>query len=259
VSTIDDLFSLRGQVALVTGASSGLGVEFARVLAAAGADVALVARRRERLEEVARELRGAGVRAAAVPADLAADGDCARAVADAESQLGTVSILVNNAGVAPMSRAEKHAREKWESALRLNLTSPFLLAQEVARRLIETRKPGRVVNITSVLAGRANPVYNAIGYVASKAGLENATRQMAMEWAKHRITVNAIAPGWFQTEMTEHGFAESANVEKVLGRTPMGRLGEAHELSTALLYLVSPASTFTTGTTVYVDGGWTSW
>lgn len=259
MAMIDDLFSLQGQVALVTGASSGLGAEFARTLAGAGAAVALVARRRDRLEEVAREIRATGARAEAIPCDLATDGECARAVREAEERLGVVSILVNNAGVAPISRAEKHAREKWENALRLNLTAPFLLAQEVARRLIESGRPGRVVNVTSVLAGRANPVYAAIGYVASKAGLENATRQMAMEWAKHGITVNAIAPGWFRTEMTEHGFAEAANVEKVLARTPMARLGDARELRTALLFLVSPASGFTTGTTVFVDGGWTAW
>jgi NAD(P)-dependent dehydrogenase (short-subunit alcohol dehydrogenase family) len=259
MGALEELFSLRGQTAIVTGASSGLGVEFARALATAGADIALVARRRDRLEAVAGELRESGVRAVAVPADLAEAGACAHVVAEAERLLGPVSILVNNAGVAPMSRAEKHARDKWERALLLDLTVPFLLAQEVARRLIESGRPGRIVNVTSVLARTANPVYNAIGYVTAKAGLENATRQMATEWAKYGITVNALGPGWFQTELTEHGFAEPSNVERVLNRTPMGRLGEGSELRTALLYLVAPASSFTTGTTVFVDGGWTSW
>lgn len=130
MSKLDDLFSLRGQVALVTGASAGIGVDLARTLALAGADVALVARRRDRLEELATELRGEGVRAAAVPADLMEDEQCAHAVAEAERALGPVSILVNNAGIAPLSRAERHARDKWDRALALNLTAPFRLCQE---------------------------------------------------------------------------------------------------------------------------------
>lgn len=256
---LDDLFSLRGQVAIVTGASSGLGIDLARTLALAGADVALVARRRDRLEELAGELRATGIRAAAIGADLADEAACPRVVAEAEAALGPVSILVNNAGVAPLSRAEKHSPEKWHRALQLNLTAPFLLAQALGARLIERGAPGRIVNVTSIITDRANPIYNAIGYSASKAGLANVTRQLAVEWARHRITVNAIAPAWFLTEMTEVGFADDEKRARVAGRTPLGRLGEAEELRTALLFLVSPASTYVTGSTVHVDGGWSAW
>lgn len=259
MSVLEELFSLRGRTALVTGASSGLGVDLARTLALAGADVALVARRIDRLEALAAELRATGVRAAAIEADLADEAACPRAVERAEEALGPLSILVNNAGVAPLSRAEKHSAERWHRALQLNLTAPFLLAQEAGRRMIARGTPGRIVNVTSIITGRANPIYNAIGYSASKAGLANVTRQLAVEWARHRITVNAIAPAWFVTEMTEVGFADESQREKVAARTPLGRFGEAQELRTALLFLVSHASSYVTGTTVYVDGGWTAW
>jgi len=259
MSKLDDLFSLRGQVALVTGASAGIGVDLARTLALAGADVALVARRRDRLEALAAELRGEGVRAAAVPADLMEDEQCAHAVAEAERALGPVSILVNNAGIAPLSRAERHARDKWDRALVLNLTAPFRLCQEVGRRLIERGARGRIVNVTSIIAVRANPLYASVGYAASKAGLMSVTRQLAIEWAKHGIAVNAIAPAWFLTEMTELGFAQEERREKAERLTPLGRLGEPKELQTALLFLASPASSYVTGSTVFVDGGWTAW
>jgi NAD(P)-dependent dehydrogenase (short-subunit alcohol dehydrogenase family) len=259
MSPLEQLFSLRGQVALVTGASSGLGTELARALALAGADVALVARRRERLEEIAQELRARGVASAAIAADLAHDGDCVRAVEEAEAALGPVSILVNNAGVAPLSRAEKHSREKWDRALTLNLTAPFRLAQEAGRRMIARGGGGRIINVTSIIAERANPLYNSVGYAASTAGLQNVTRQLAIEWARYGITVNALAPAWFVTEMTEQGFAEEEKRANAERRTPLGRLGEPRELHTALLFLTSPASTYVTGTTVFVDGGWSAW
>jgi NAD(P)-dependent dehydrogenase (short-subunit alcohol dehydrogenase family) len=259
MSKLEELFSLRGQVALVTGASAGLGVELARTLALAGADVALVARRREKLEELARELRDQGVRAAAVPANLTEDEQCAHAVDEAERSLGPVSILVNNAGIAPLGRAERHTREKWDRALALNLTAPFRLCQEVGRRLIERGQGGRIINVTSILSVRANPLYKAVGYAATKAGLLNVTRTLAVEWAVHGIAVNAIAPAWFLTEMTELGFAETEQREIAERRTPIGRLGEPCELRTALLFLASPASSYVTGSTVFVDGGWTAW
>lgn len=259
MSPLEELFSLRGQVAVVTGASSGLGVELARALALAGADVALVARRGGRLDELAGELRSAGVASAAITADLAHDEQCARAIREAEAALGPVSILVNNAGVAPLSRAEKHARDKWDRAIELNLTAPFRLAQEAGRRMIARGQGGRIINVTSIISVGANPLYNSVGYAASKAGLQNVTRQLAIEWARYRITVNALAPAWFVTEMTEIGFAEEERRAKAESLTPMGRLGEPHELRTALLFLASPASSYVTGTTVFVDGGWTAW
>lgn len=259
METLDDLFSLRGKVALVTGTSSGLGVELARALAIAGADVALVARRRDRLDALAGELRGDGVRAAAIAADLTEDADVARAVVEAEEQLGPVDVLVNNAGIALIGRSERYARDKWDATLRLNLTAAFLLAQEVGRRMIERKSGGRIVNVTSVISVGANPIYHGAGYSAAKAGLLNLTRQLAVEWAQHGITVNALAPGWFLTEMTESGFAQERFKGKAERMTPAGRLGDPRELRSALLFLTAPSSSFVTGTTVFVDGGWTAW
>jgi gluconate 5-dehydrogenase len=257
--TLDDLFSLRGKVALVTGASAGIGVELARALAIAGADVALVARRRERLEALAEELRAGGVRAEPVAADLAVDEDVPRAVQEAEDRLGHVEILVNNAGIALIGPSERYGREKWDTTLRVDLTAAWLLCQEVGKRMIERGGGGRIVNVTSVISAGANPIYHGPGYSAAKAGLLNVTRQLAVEWARHGITVNALAPGWFHTEMTGEGFAQDRFRGKAESMTPLGRIGEAHELRTALLFLASPASTFVTGTTVFVDGGWTAW
>jgi gluconate 5-dehydrogenase len=259
MASLEELFSLRGKTALVTGASSGLGIEFARALAQAGADVALVARRRDRLDELASELSTLGVRAAAIAADLMVDADVLRAIDAAESTLAPIDILVNNAGTAPLGRAERYSREKWHSAMQLNLNAAWLLCQEVGKRMIARGEGGRIINVTSILAERANPLYYSVGYVASKAALANLTRQLATEWAKHRITVNAIAPAWFLTEMTELGFSQPEYRQRAESLTPLGRLGEPDEVRTALLFLAAPASTYVTGSTVYVDGGWTAW
>jgi len=259
MQTLDDLFSLRGKVALITGASAGLGVELARALAIAGADVALVARRKERLEGLAGELRTMGVRAAAIAADLALDADIEGAVARAEAELGPVDVLVNNAGIALVGPSERYSRDKWEQTIRLDLTAAWLLCQEVGTRMIARGAGGRIVNVTSVISAGANPIYHGPGYSAAKAGLANVTRQLAVEWAQHGITVNALAPGWFPTEMTEGGFAKEKFRGKTESLTPMGRLGDPRELQSALLFLAAPSSSFVTGTTVFVDGGWTAW
>jgi NAD(P)-dependent dehydrogenase (short-subunit alcohol dehydrogenase family) len=257
--SLEDLFSLKGRRAIVTGASSGLGIEFARALALAGADVALVARRIERLRSVGTELEDFGVRCAVIPADLEKDEEITGAAAAAEEALGPIDVLVNNAGISTIGRAEKLSREKWDLSIQLNLTAAFRLSQEVAKRMIERGTGGRIINITSVLSNGANPVYWSAGYVASKAALGNLTRQLATEWAKHQITVNAIGPAFFPTEMTEVGLTKESNKAKIESFTPMGRLGHPAELQTALLFLAAPASSYVTGTTIFVDGGWTAW
>ena len=259
MQTLDDLFSLRGKIALITGASAGLGVELARALAIAGADVALVARRRERLESLAAELRAAGVRAEAIAADLGVDADIEDAITQTEQRLGPIDVLVNNARIALVGPSERYSREKWDQTIRLNLTSAWLLCQEVGKRMIARGQGGRIVNVTSVISSAANPIYHGAGYSAAKAGLMNVTRQLAVEWAQHGITVNALAPGWFPTEMTEGGFSKEKFRSKTETLTPMGRLGDPRELQSALLFLTAPSSGFVTGTTVFVDGGWTAW
>jgi gluconate 5-dehydrogenase len=260
--TLQELFGLKGKAALVTGASSGLGVEFAKALAIAGADVAVLARRRGKLQEVASQVEAQGVHCHVVAADLTDWTQVERAVTDVEQALGKIDILVNNAGIAPLVRAEKMPRDQWDSAIAVNLTAPFLLTQRVARGMIERGEGGRIINIASAVSAIANAIYPTVSYVASKAGLANLTRQLAVEWARYSITVNAIAPGWFPTEMSidpRYGDVHPKYKEKMEQLTPLGRVGREGELMGAIIYLASPAASFVTGAVLAVDGGWTIW
>jgi NAD(P)-dependent dehydrogenase (short-subunit alcohol dehydrogenase family) len=249
-------------VALVTGASSGLGAEAARALARAGADVALVARRLEPLSRLAGELEAGGVRAIATPADVTVRRELETALARIEDELGPVDVLVNGAGIAPLGRAERHPREKWDAALAVNLTAAFELSQLVGARMIERGRGGRIIHIASVIGSGGNPVHRAVGYAASKGGLTNLVRHLAVEWAPHDILVNAIAPSYFPTEMTIDpaiGDVREDQKARMIQFTPLGRLGRAGEIETAVLFLAAPASSFVTGSVVAVDGGWTAW
>ena len=260
MDSLEALFSLRGRVGLVTGASSGLGLECARALAIAGADVALVARRADRLKAIANELaRDYAVKAMPIAADITVEAELDRLVERTVAELGEIEILVNNAGIAPTGRAEKCSRQDWDAALSLNLTAPMMLSQKVARRLIERKRPGRIINITSILAHVGSAVYRLSAYTASKAALANLTRQLAIEWAPHGILVNAIAPGWIPTEATEAGIAKPGNRERMEALTPMGRLGRPDEIRGAVIFLAGAASSYVTGSTVAVDGGYLSW
>jgi gluconate 5-dehydrogenase len=259
---LETFFSLRGKIALVTGASSGLGVEFAKGLAMAGADVALVARRLERLQAVAAQLAEFGVRTHVVQADLGDPQQIENAVYNVQQALGSIDILVNNAGVAPVGRAERHPPEKWQQALDINLTAVFLCCQHVGRQMIERGQGGRIINISSVLGEGANAVHNTIGYVATKGAVTNMTRQLAVEWAPHGITVNALAPSWFPTEMTidpRFGRVHEEQRARMEAFTPMGRLGREGELCGAIIFLASPAASYVTGIVLHVDGGWRAW
>ena len=262
LSDLERLFGLRGKVALVTGASSGLGREFARGLAMAGADVAIVARRLERLQTVAAELAAFGVRAHAVQADLRHETQIEAAVRDVHDTLGPIDILVNNAGIAPVGRAERHDLEKWQQTLDVNLTAVFLCCQHVGRRMIERGEGGRIINITSVLGEGANSVHRTIGYAATKGAVTNLTRQLAVEWAPHDITVNALAPSWFPTDMITDprlGRVHDEQRARMEHFTPLGRLGREGELLGAVIYLASPAASYVTGAVLHVDGGWRAW
>jgi gluconate 5-dehydrogenase len=261
-TSLQELFGLKGKAALVTGASSGLGVEFAKALAVAGADVAVLARRRDRLVKVAKDVEGLGARSLVLEADITDWAHIERAVSEMEQAFGKVDILVNNAGIAPLARAEHMQRDQWDDAIAVNLTAPFLLAQRVARAMIARGEGGRIINIASAVSSVANAVYPTVSYAASKAGLANLTRQLAVEWARHRITVNALAPGWFPTEMSSdprYGDIHPKYKEKMEQLTPMGRVGREGELMGALIFLASPSSSFVTGAVIAVDGGWTSW
>jgi NAD(P)-dependent dehydrogenase (short-subunit alcohol dehydrogenase family) len=260
MDSLQALFGLRGHLGLVTGASSGLGVECAHALALAGADVALVARRGDRCEKLADDLaKKYRIRAVGIAADVAIEADLDRVMETARAKLGDIDILINNAGVSPTGRAENFKRELWDNAIAVNLTAPMLLSQRVARRLIETKRPGRIINMVSIYAAVGSSVYRLAAYCATKAGLANLTRQLAVEWAPHNILVNAIAPGWIPTEATEGGIAKSANKERMEMFTPLGRLGTPEELRGAVIFLASPASSYVTGTVLSVDGGYQSW
>ena len=259
---LDQLFGLRGKVALVTGASSGLGVEFAQGLAMAGADVAVVARRLERLQAVAKQLETFGVRAHAIQADLRDEAQIDAALQQVQETLGPIDILVNNAGIAPVSRAERHTLDRWQQALDINLTAVFLCCQKVGQQMIERGQGGRIINISSVLGEGANAVHKTVGYAATKGAVTNMTRQLAVEWAPYGITVNALAPSWFPTEMITDprlGRVHDEQRARMELFTPMGRLGREGELLGAIIFLASPAASYVTGTILHVDGGWRAW
>src|SRR5579875_1259218 len=260
MDALHELFSLRGHIGLVTGASSGLGVECAKALAIGGADVVIAARRGDRLEAVAAEIRTAyGVRVLPIAADITVEADVDRIISSSVAEMGEIDILVNNAGIAPTGRAERISRQVWDSAIALNLTAPMFLSQKIAARLIERGKPGRIINMTSVLGQRASAVYRLSPYTATKAAISNLTRQLAVESAAYKINVNAISPGWIPTEATEAGMAKPGNREKMEALTPLGRLGLPEEVRGAVIFLASKAGDYVTGSILSVDGGYTAW
>lgn len=242
---------LTGQVALVTGATSGLGRRFARVLAAAGAAVAVAGRRVERLEEVVREIEAAGGRAVGVRLDMTDSDSILGAVAEAEQALGTATILVNNAGIPDAQRAHKMSLELIDNVFGTNLRGPFVLACEVARRLIAAELPGRMVNISSVGAFHYGGNGAAL-YSITKAGINRMTECLAVEWARYHINVNGIAPGAFSSEMMDGMLERMGDITQ---HFPRKRLGDPAQLDSTLLYLVAPSSEFVTGTVIKVDDG----
>lgn len=248
-------FRLDGKVALVTGASAGLGARFAQVLDAAGARVVIAARRVERLESLASGLHDAHV----VACDLATEGAPAALVAAALERCGRVDVLVNNAGMSEPTPALEETTDHFTATLRVNLVAPFELARECARSMTESGAGGAIVNVASLWGLVGVGQIPEAGYAASKGGLVNLTRELAAQWARKGVRVNCLAPGWFRTEMTDGLMFGDERAERWLRqRTPMGRGGDEHELDGALLFLASEASSFMTGQTVCVDGGWTS-
>jgi NAD(P)-dependent dehydrogenase (short-subunit alcohol dehydrogenase family) len=246
------LFDLTGQVALVTGASSGLGVRFAQVLAEAGAAVALVARRADRLEAVRADIEKAGGRAAAIAADVTDRAAMTCAFDAAEQAFGTVTVLVNNAGVVTSKRAVEVGEEEWRRVIGTNLDAVFFAAQEAARRMLAAGKSGAIVNIASMLG--LSVAKGVAPYAVAKAGVIQLTKAMALELAFKGIRVNAIAPGWIVTDLNRDYLASEAGTA-IRREIPTGRFGEAGDLDGALLLLASDAGRFITGETIVVDGG----
>jgi len=247
-----EMFSLYGRVALVTGASSGLGLQFAKALADNGAAVALVARRADRLKTLKNEIESKGGQALAIEADVTDRAAMARAFDAAEGAFGTVTILVNNAGIAHGGRAVEMPAEEWRRILSTNLDAVFFGAQDAARRILAAKKQGAIVNIASVLGLAV--AKGAVAYATAKAGVVQVTKALAVELAFKGVRVNAIAPGWFVTEMNNDYLMGEAGVA-IKREIPMGRFGNPGDLDGALLLLVSDAGGYITGATIVVDGG----
>jgi NAD(P)-dependent dehydrogenase (short-subunit alcohol dehydrogenase family) len=247
-------FRLDGRVAIVTGASSGLGDRFARVLAAAGARVVVAARRVERLEALAADLADALV----VACDLTEPGEPERLVAATLEHYERLDIVVNNAGASDPVPALVETTAHFRATVELNLIAPFELARAGAAAMVE-RSGGSIINVASIWGLVGVGQIPEAGYAAAKGGVVNLTRELAAQWARRGVRVNAIAPGWFHTEMTDGVMFGDDNAERWMrSRTPMGRSGESHELDGALLFLASDASSFVTGSVIRVDGGWTA-
>jgi len=243
---------LSDRTVLITGASGGLGAHFARTLARHGAPVVLTARRVERIEALAEEIQSSGARAVAVAMDVTDLESVRSAFADAERLLGTVTVLVNNSGIADPVGVLECDDERWNAVIDTNLSGAFRVAREAARRMAAARVPGSIINITSILADGV--IVGLSSYAASKAGLKHLTAAMALELARHQIRVNAIAPGYIETDMNRDFFASDAGLA-LIKRIPQRRIGQPADLDGALLLLASDASDFMTGSTLLVDGG----
>ncbi|MEM9738276.1 MAG: glucose 1-dehydrogenase [Pseudomonadota bacterium] len=239
---------LSGKTALVTGASSGFGVQFAKVLSANGAEIVVAARRVDRLESLVEQVRSAGGVARAVPLDVSN----ADAVNSTLSDIGPMDIVVNNAGVGGGSRAIDMPEDEWRHVYDVNTHGVFWVAQAAAKQLIAAGRGGSIINIASITALRA--AAGSAAYASSKAAVAHLTSLLALDWARYRIRVNAIAPGYFKTEIND-SFLESDYAQQMVKRIPMRRIGEMGELDGALLLLASDAGSYMTGSCLTVDGG----
>jgi gluconate 5-dehydrogenase len=254
-----ELFDLSGRAAIVTGGGSGIGRQMATGLAEAGANLVLCARKPERCEEVAAELeRTLGVRALGMRCDVRDLAEIQAVVDRTKAELGRVDILVNNAGTSWGAPAEDYPLEGWQKVIDVNLTGVFLFAQAAGRVMID-QGGGKIVNVASVAAfGGAPPeLMNAVAYNASKGGVVSFTRDLATKWARHGINVNAIAPGWFPSDMNK--VLLHAQPDVYLEHIPLRRFGGPDDLKGAVVFLASPASDFVTGQVVVVDGGQSAW
>ena len=250
MSSILESFSLAGKVAIVTGASSGLGVAFAVGLADAGADIAICARRVEKLEQTKAQVEERGRRCVAVQADVSNPDDCNRVVAETVDQLGKVDVLINNAGIGTAVPATRETPDEFRRVIDINLNGSYFMAQACGRAM---RDGGSIVNIGSVI-GSTSAFLPQAAYASSKAAIIGLTRDLAQQWTGRKgIRVNALAPGFFKSEMTDQ--YQEGYVEQMMFRVPAGRMGEPHELVAAAIFLASDASSYVTGAVLPVDGG----
>lgn len=251
-----DLFKLEGRRALVTGASKGLGKVIALTLAQAGADVAIASRTLAECEAAAKDIhQQTGRKTHAIAADVSRSGEVAGLMAAAQGALGPLDILVNNAGINVRAQAHEMSERDWDAIIDINLKAPFLCAREVLPGMCQ-RGWGRIINLGSIMSVVSLPGRSP--YASAKAGVLGLTRTLALECAAKGVTVNAVCPGPFATEMNKPLLSDPIKYNEFVSRIPMGRWGELHELMGAALFLASDASSFVTGTALYVDGGWTA-
>jgi gluconate 5-dehydrogenase len=255
---LSELFDIKGNVAIVTGASSGLGVVFAETLAEAGANLALCARRIERVEELAKRLeKDYNIKTLSMKVDVNDENLVREFVEATYKKFGRIDILVNNAGIADIAPSLQVPKESFSNVINTNLISVFIVAREVAKYM-EKAKYGKIINIASIY-GQNGDIFPVASYYASKGGVINLTRALAVEWADKGIYVNAIAPGFFPSEMTKGVFEDEETMKHIITKTPLKRTGSPEDLKGVLLLLASHASDYITGQTIFVDGGWTIW
>jgi NAD(P)-dependent dehydrogenase (short-subunit alcohol dehydrogenase family) len=251
---VREMFDLNGKVAIVSGGGRGIGLKMAEGLAEVGANIVLCSRKAENCEKAAQDLGKLGVKTLAMACDVKSPASIQSVVDKTLEEFGRLDILVNNSGVTWGASPENHSLEGWEKVMNTNLTGPFLFSQIAGRAMIR-QKSGSIINIASVMGviGMESDVADAIAYSASKGALITFTKDLAAKWAKHNIRVNAIAPGWFPTDMTH--WVLDHHGKKILSLVPMGRFGEPEELKGAVVYLASEASKYVTGIVLPVDGG----
>lgn len=252
---IMDKFSLEGKVGIVTGSSKGLGRGMALALAEAGADIVVASRSKDKLKQVVEEIEGLGQKGLAVPTDVSKREDLEELVDITVDEFDRIDFLFNNAGIIRRASSEEHTEEDWDTVIDVNLKSVFLLSKLVAQQMIE-QGGGKIINTSSVISvsgGKTIPSYSA-----SKGGISQLTKTMANDLAEYNINVNAIGPGYFETELTEPLVNDEERSEAILSRIPLDRWGKPEDLGGVAVFLASEASDYMTGTTVYVDGGWLS-
>ncbi|MEY8352394.1 SDR family oxidoreductase [Lachnospiraceae bacterium 54-53] len=251
------LFDLKGKFAIVTGASSGLGRQFALALAREGVNVAIVARRIERLEMVKKEIEELGVKCYTHKCDVTKTEEITKVVADVKENFGRIDILVNNAGLGLSDAAQNTSDEMWHKMMDTNINGVFFFAREVGRIMVE-QNYGKIINLGSIHSTVAMPGFPLSAYAATKGAVLMMTKALANEWAKCGITVNAIGPAYFPSEMTSGVLENKEMYDTICNLCPMGRPGRDGELDGALIYFASDASSYTTGQLLQVDGGWTT-